>query len=354
MSPRRAGALVLGLAASLITCGDSGPTQPDGPFRFTILRGFGAALTPPYRTYPYDIDPTGRVVGMAEQESPRDVFRGAMWHTSATPVSLDAGGVVLLVAYGINAVGQVVGVGGCGEMSLACLWEAGELKDLGSSGYDGFSEPLAINNDGDAVGWAQVLPRGVDHAVLWRDGVVTDLGTLGGLQSQALDIDNRGRVVGWARLANPDDGSPSLSRHAFLWEAGTMRDIDTFGGDESIAFAINDSGQVVGWSSWVSGRRAFLWEAGTMGLLPGSESSQALDINNRSDVIGFYIVSGTTHHAALWRDGQRYDLNDLVGDPRVCLNWANAINDAGQIVGVGAWKSDGREFGFLLTPTGTW
>ena len=91
-----------------------------------------------------------------------------------------------------------------------------------------------------------------------------------------------------------------------------------------------------------------------MSLLPGSGSSQAFDINNRGDVVGTYIVSGTTFHAALWRDGVRYDLNDLVGDQRVCLNWANAINDAGWIVGVGARKSDAREFGFLLTPTGVW
>jgi len=42
-----------------------------------------------------------------------------------------------------------------------------------------------------------------------------------------------------------------------------------------------------------------------------------------------------------------------VGDQHLGLHWANAINDAGQVVGFGVWKSDGREVGFLLTPTGT-
>jgi uncharacterized membrane protein len=93
-----------------------------------------------------------------------------------------------------------------------------------------------------------------------------------------------------------------------------------------------------------------------MTLLPGTENSQALDINERGDIVGTYKLSnaaGTAFHAALWRDGVRYDLNDIAGHPAVCLNWAYAINDAGMIVGVGAWKYDAREFGFLITPTGS-
>jgi len=290
---------------------------------------------------------------MAEREPLNGSFGGALWSANDTPVRLSAGGTILVAAYGINALGQVVGPGACAEQGTACLWEAGGVTDLGSLDYGGYSEPLAINNHGDVVGWAQAWPHGLDHAVLWRSGLATDLGTLGGTQSQALDIENSGRIVGWARPAGEDGVVPP--RHAFLWENGTMTDLGTLGGAESIAFAINDSGQVVGWLGDFDNKRAFVWQGGTMNLLsPGSDYSQALDINSRGDIVGTYIVSGTTHHAALWRDGVRYDLNEMVADPRLCLNWANAINDTGQIVGVGAWKSDGREFGFLLTPTGTW
>ena len=68
---------------------------------------------------------------------------------------------------------------------------------------------------------------------------LTDLGTLGGPESQAIGINAAGMVVGCATTA---DGYP----HAFLYVDGVMTDLNLFRGPISLACAINNRGQIVG------------------------------------------------------------------------------------------------------------
>jgi probable HAF family extracellular repeat protein len=59
------------------------------------------------------------------------------------------------------------------------------MTDLGTLG--GFSGAEAINAAGQVVGWSDdVLGR--QHAFLWEDGTMTDLGTLGGDGSAANEL----------------------------------------------------------------------------------------------------------------------------------------------------------------------
>lgn len=241
------------------------------------------------------------------------------------------------------------------------------------------SYAAAINNKGDVVGWAG------GRAVLWRDGKMIDLGTLGHQSSRAFDVNDRGQVAG---VASTTPGCHNPSR-GFIWENGSardigylsrppteawgingkgqiagmsfddasndravlwdpsegMRDLGTLRHHTSVARAVNDNGQVVGQSAG----HAFMWQDGEMkdlGVLDDMETSYALAINDKGQVVG---ISGNTGYykkkqmtrACLWDSGKIVDLGTLGGE------WSKArgVNNRGQIVGIsGASGADiGRE-----------
>ena len=124
-------------------------------------------------------------------------------------------------AFGINALGQVVGSAQTTDGAHhAFLYKDGIMIDLGTLG-GGFSRALAINASGQVVGFAYTT-AGAAHAFLWQDGVMRDLGTLGGIDTVALDINASGQVVGGAYI---HDGETRVG--AWLWQNGVMTDLNT-------------------------------------------------------------------------------------------------------------------------------
>jgi probable HAF family extracellular repeat protein len=142
------------------------------------------------------------------------------------------------------------------------------------------------------------------HAFLWERGTMTDLGSLGGGNSDAEAINASGQIVGLSLTV-------SGQLHGFVWERGVMTDLGTLGSDFSEAKGINSAGQVVGFSSPTSEQvHAFLWQHGTMtdlGTLLGAGASfginsSALGINAAGQVAGVSTAAGggSTEHAVLW------------------------------------------------------
>jgi probable HAF family extracellular repeat protein len=124
---------------------------------------------------------------------------------------------------------------------------------------------------------------------------MTALGTLGGMSSEAVGINDSGQIVGHSHTA-------SGQMHAFLYSGGVMKDLGTLGGASSRALAINESGQIVGSSDTASGQgRAFLYLGGAMtdlGTLPGNTDSVAHGINNNGQIVGSLSTTGTNQYNA--------------------------------------------------------
>jgi probable HAF family extracellular repeat protein len=260
-------------------------------------------------------------------------------------------------------------------ISHAFVSRSNSLKDLGTLPGGNFSFATAINQRGQIAGLSendQIDPVSGNpefHAVLWKNDQILDLGTLGGVSSFASTLNNRGQVTGVALNDVPDPYSilglgsvTTLTQtRGFLWQSGKMDDLGTLGGPDSWAVFVNDRGQVAGtsYTSYIVDPNTgtppvgvFLWENGKMtdlGNLGGDNGllgaySIVNGLNNRGQVVGWMMIAGNQFaHAFRWDEGKLSDLGTLGGTTSV----AEGINDAGDVVGVSTLPGDQTNDGFL-------
>jgi probable HAF family extracellular repeat protein len=200
------------------------------------------------------------------------------------------------------------------------------LVPVGDFGADTVSWAHDVNNANDVVGMYYHPTPFAQRAFLYRNGVNTDIGTLGGSDASAQAINATGLITGWSYKSGG-------GIRAFLYNAGTMTDLGSLSPSQgSIGFGINSLGHVVGTSS-----EGFLWNGTNMSPIssPGWTSLLPNDINTAGAIVGSASNVAVGSHAFQYAGGVMTDLGTLVGHPNSA---ANAINDAGTIVG---WSSLG-------------
>jgi probable HAF family extracellular repeat protein len=202
------------------------------------------------------------------------------------------------------------------------------------------------------------------HAFLWSKGVKSDLGTLGGPDSSANSINDRGEVVGGAETSTPDPLGENLCGSSliclpYLWQDGHMVPLPTLGGNNGIASGINSRGQVAGQAENTTPDptcapsitpqvlqikpvicgNGNIQELATIG---GDPDGAVFAINDNGQAVGTTGDCTRNFHALLWNKGTPTDLGTLSGS----LLFPSHINNRGQIVGF-AVSSNGTYLVFL-------
>jgi probable HAF family extracellular repeat protein len=260
-------------------------------------------------------------------------------------------------------------------ISHAFLWSGNRLKDLGTLPGGNDSYAATINQAGQIAGLSEndlVDPTTGNpefHAVLWEYDKIRDLGTFGGTASFATSLNDFGQVIGMALNTVPDPFSllglgselTLTQTRGFLWQNGKMVDLGTLGGPDTWAVFINDRGQIAGTSftsdvvdpnTGTPPVGVFLWQNGRMkdlGNLGGDNGILGAygivnAFNNRGEVTGGMEAPGNQfEHTFLWDGEKLSDLGTLGGN----VSFARGINDAGEVTGLATLPGDQVNHGFL-------
>ncbi len=419
-----------GLLAGGLTQAQVSDTAPVTKYRVFDVGGFGGTFSGFFNAdytgddfSPKALNAFGDLAGFY---SPTPTSGGSFYWSRSNPhtlPNLPNGDTEGSNAFGLNNAGLVVGASSYGLIDPnngaayyhAVTWTGRNIHDLGDlGGLDSWAN--YVNQAGLVVGYAyNTIPDPYSfygnqfHATTWANGVIRDLGTLGGTDSEGWAANNLGSVIGISFTnSTPIPPFNQPQQDAFVWTDGTMTDLGNLGGVFSTPTSINAAGEiaVVSYDSTNQYFQSYLWNNGSkvilqspggnfnealmlndyavsagaasdaadsdliaavwnsegqgksLGTVPGDTGSIAFGINRHNVIVGGSGTApvtslGSFTHAFVWRNGVLQDLNSLVPvtSPLV-LNVAYTVNDQGVIAGLGT-NSAGDTHAFVLIPETT-
>ncbi len=256
------------------------------------------------------------------------------------------------MAYGINDTSQVVGFSQItywkspAATKRGCfLWENGRRRYLDvPEGYRA-GEAVAINNDGQIAGEVWKGTPSKSHAYLWDKEAAKVFGEPSEFnQSEAIDINNARQVLVRAFSSNFQE---------LLTGASQSIEVTWTDGEDAVQEgldAVLEKASAIPDDAWKHRQQYFLWQDGEVQAVKGLAEA----INDAGQVVGgsgyFPDAEGRRiPYAFIWQNGELFDLNDLLlPDTGWHLTRANDINNNGQIAGYGEFGGNTRAF--LLTP----
>ena len=203
-------------------------------------------------------------------------------------------------ARSINDRGQIVGIydtwsGGFASFTTSFFYSNGTMSILVPT-YNDASWATSLNNNAVVVGGHDGGFYHPSMLVAWPAEKPDGTPYLPSIPGIAWAINDSDQVVGSLETG-----------HAFLYSDGIMLDLGTLGGGGSGAWNINEHGQVVGLSYTASGEEhAFLYSDGVMSdlnaMIPGDSGwtlLEAADINENGQIVGKGIAPNGRQHAFL-------------------------------------------------------
>jgi probable HAF family extracellular repeat protein len=209
-------------------------------------------------SYAHGINGSGQIVGYIDTTNGAQ----ALLLDNGSITNLGTLGGTNSYAYAINGAWQVVGASLITNNTTthAFLWQNNVLTNLNdligaNPGWE-LLDARAINSSGRIAGWG--ITNSQEHGFLYYNGAVTDLGIANtGTNSYAFALNESNVVVGVTSI----DTNGTI--HAMMWENGVLSDLNDLiatnsGWELREARGINDGGQIVGWGVINSREHAFL------------------------------------------------------------------------------------------------